>query len=324
MVILYGENTWLMGILSSYFNFAKITHTIGKLPSYDNGVIDEIKKNNAKYVIYCANSEKTFYKNGFQEMFIRYHAPLKLAFSCAKAKVHMTYFASSSILEGKLCTENGFKENERINLETNNLMGLSNDLLSNFTNVLILRLTNPTWNVEHTNNFLTKAINGNVQYKLVSVSVLKDVLPIYVNMLKDNVVGTYNLNNTGYIDMEQLYELIEKKLHRDVNKKTDYIGNFIINNDKLNSICNNKIPNAMNSLETFLDNWDSVNSSKEEGEKENPKGEEQKNSKEEEDESKNKNVNFNLEKNEEYRYDDINISDNIPNLYLNREELKIN
>jgi 3,5-epimerase/4-reductase len=83
-------------------------------------------------------------------------------------------------------------------------------------NTLNLRIRMPIVNYDHDRNFITKI----TKYEYVcsvanSMTVLPDMFPVIADMIKKNVVGTFNLCNKGAITHNEILELY--KTHVDNN-----------------------------------------------------------------------------------------------------------
>ena len=148
------------------------------------------------------------------------YSPVSLALLCKKYNIHMTYLGTGCIFNfddehpyGK--EENGFTE-----LNNPNFFGSSYSIVKGFTDmimrqlqsdVLNLRIRMPITDFEHQRNFITKI----TKYEKIcsipnSMTVLPEMLPIMLDMIKNNVNGTFNLTNPGLISHNEILEMYKE------------------------------------------------------------------------------------------------------------------
>lgn len=134
-------------------------------------------------------------------------SPISLALACKERKIHYTYLGTGCIFnyknleavvkgdgEGGI-TEKGFEEND-----TPNFFGSGYSIVKGFTdrlmhqlsdNVLNLRIRMPIVASENPRNFITKIVNYSKVCSVPnSMSVLDELLPIVIKMMKAHLVGT--------------------------------------------------------------------------------------------------------------------------------------
>ena len=147
-------------------------------------------------------------------------SPLFLADICSKKKIHYTYLGTGCIFKfdedhpfGK--EENGFTENS-----LPNFFGSSYSVVKGFTDrlmklyedsVLNLRIRMPITGEKNTRNFITKITN----YEKIcsvpnSMTVLPELLPFVLDMMKNGVVGTINLTNPGLISHNEILQMYKE------------------------------------------------------------------------------------------------------------------
>lgn len=143
-------------------------------------------------------------------------SPVLLANICIEKKIHFTYLGTGCIFkynETHLFGEeiNGFTENS-----LPNFFGSSYSIVKGYTdqlmhlynnNVLNLRIRMPITGEYNTRNFITKITT----YKQVcsvpnSVTVLPELLPYIIDMMKNNITGTMNFTNPGLISHNEILE----------------------------------------------------------------------------------------------------------------------
>jgi len=157
--------------------------------------------------------EGKLYENVRDNLF----SPIVLANVCAKHNIHYTYLGTGCIFkyddEHPFGEEiNGFTENS-----TPNFFGSSYSVVKGFTdkimklyetNVLNLRVRMPITGEENPRNFITKIVN----YEKVcsvpnSMTVLPELLPYVLDMMKNGLTGTMNLTNPGLISHNEILEM---------------------------------------------------------------------------------------------------------------------
>ena len=142
-------------------------------------------------------------------------SPISLAILCMKKNIHLSYFGTGCIFtydkdEDPFGEEiNGFDENS-----LPNFFGSSYSIVKGFTdrlmhffneNVLNIRIRMPITGEQHPRNFITKITN----YEYIcstpnSMSVLPELLPLVIDMIQKNHVGTINLTNPGLISHNEI------------------------------------------------------------------------------------------------------------------------
>jgi dTDP-glucose 4,6-dehydratase len=147
-------------------------------------------------------------------------SPLVLAELCSKQNIHYTYLGTGCIFKfdeehpyGK--EENGFTEDSMPNF-----FGSSYSIVKGFTDrfmtlykdsVLNLRIRMPITGQENPRNFITKIVN----YERVcsvpnSMTVLPELLPFVLDMMRKRVTGTMNLTNPGLISHNEILQMYKE------------------------------------------------------------------------------------------------------------------
>ena len=151
-------------------------------------------------------------------------SPISLALACKERKIHYTYLGTGCIFKYKNLEavtkggdgeEKGFEEND-----TPNFFGSSYSVVKGFTdrlmhqlsdNVLNLRIRMPIVASENPRNFITKIVNYSKVCSVPnSMSVLDELLPIVIKMMKAHLVGTVNLTNPGVISHNEILTMYQK------------------------------------------------------------------------------------------------------------------
>lgn len=147
-------------------------------------------------------------------------SPVLLAHVCNERNIHFTYLSTGCVysfdenhkLNEDGSVENGFGDNEKPNF-----FGSSYSIVKGFThqlmqlyekNVLSLKIRMPIVNEKNGRNFITKITT----YEKIcsvpnSMTILPELLPIALDMMKTNSVGTYNFTNPGVISHNEILEM---------------------------------------------------------------------------------------------------------------------
>ena len=148
------------------------------------------------------------------------YSPLLLSMICREQNVHYTYLGTGCIFKfdedhpfGK--EENGFNEGSQPNF-----FGSSYSIVKGFTDklmhlfeydVLNLRIRMPITGEKNGRNFITKiATYPKVCSVPNSMSVLPELLPYVLEMMKENITGTMNLTNPGLISHNEILEMYKE------------------------------------------------------------------------------------------------------------------
>jgi 3,5-epimerase/4-reductase len=148
------------------------------------------------------------------------YSPMLLTMICSKQNIHYTYLGTGCIFKfdeehpfGK--EKNGFREDSQPNF-----FGSSYSIVKGFTdklmhlfedNVLNLRIRMPITGEKNGRNFITKiATYEKVCSVPNSMSVLPELLPYVLEMMKHKITGTMNLTNPGLISHNEILEMYKE------------------------------------------------------------------------------------------------------------------
>ncbi len=147
-------------------------------------------------------------------------SPLLLAHICNKLNIHYTYlgtgcvytFDENHILNKDESVEHGFSDNEKPNF-----FGSSYSIIKGFTqqlmelyenNVLQLKIRMPITETVNPRNFITKITTYEKICSIPnSMTILPELLPIALDMMKTKSVGTYNFTNPNVISHNEILEM---------------------------------------------------------------------------------------------------------------------
>ncbi len=173
-------------------------------------------------------------------------SPMLLAILCQERNIHYTYLGTGCIFEyddehpfGKEI--NGFTEES-----LPNFFGSSYSIVKGFTdqlmklyenNVLQLRIRMPITDSKNPRNFITKITTYQKVCSIPnSMSVLPELLPIALQMMKDGRTGTYNFTNPGLISHNEILQM-----YKDIVDSSFTWENFTM--DEQNQILDSKRSN---------------------------------------------------------------------------------
>ena len=147
-------------------------------------------------------------------------SPILLCDICSKNNIHFTYLGTGCIFKfdeehpfGK--EENGFNEKSKPNF-----FGSSYSIVKGYTDrlmhlyedkVLNLRIRMPITGEKNGRNFITKIVN----YEKIcsvpnSMTVLPELLPYVLDMMKNKITGTINLTNPGLISHNEILQMYKE------------------------------------------------------------------------------------------------------------------
>lgn len=145
------------------------------------------------------------------------YSPIILAHLCKELNIHYTYLGTGCIFKfdenhlfGK--EENGFDEHS-----LPNFFGSSYSIVKGFTdrmmrlyqaNVLNLRIRMPITGEENPRNFITKIATYEKICSIPnSMTVLPELLPLIIDMMRNKTVGTMNFTNPGLISHNEILQM---------------------------------------------------------------------------------------------------------------------
>lgn len=142
--------------------------------------------------------------------------PVSLAMLCEKYQIHYTYLGTGCIFEYD-SNHPYEKENHGFDEESlPNFFGSSYSVIKGFTdqlmhlmkNTLNIRIRMPINAEKNARNFITKITS----YKKIcsianSMTVLPELIPIMIDMIKNNKTGTINLTNPGLISHNEILDM---------------------------------------------------------------------------------------------------------------------
>ena len=158
-------------------------------------------------------------------------APLVIAKACQNYNksnrfVHFTYLGTGCIFKYDKehvfeSEETGFTEKDDANFfgsSYSTVKGITDKLMSllNSDYCLNLRIRMPITNIDNPRNFITKITNYDKICSIKnSMTVLPELLPIVLKMMKQQIKGTINLTNPGLISHNEILEMYKEIVDKD-------------------------------------------------------------------------------------------------------------
>jgi dTDP-glucose 4,6-dehydratase len=214
--------------LEKEIDFIKPTHIISFI-GRTHGIINDKQYTTIDYLEEPGKLKENVNDNLF--------SPLVLSNISFIKGIHYTYLGTGCIFNYDEMhpyekEQNGFLEEDNPNFFGSSysiVKGFTDRLMKLYNNVLNLRIRMPITAEENERNFITKIIN----YKKIcsiknSMTVLPDMFPIIIDMIKHNKTGTYNLTNPGLISHNEILDMYKEI----VDPKFEY-ENFNIDEQKL-------------------------------------------------------------------------------------------
>jgi dTDP-glucose 4,6-dehydratase len=234
-VLIYGSKGWIGEQFLNILKGNNIQHVCGSSRvENEDTLIKEIESINPTHIIsfigrthgkigdkvyttidYLEQKDKLI-ENVRDNLF----SPLLLADICSKKNIHYTYLGTGCIFK--------FDENHPFGEEKNgftedslpNFFGSSYSVVKGFTdrlmnlhkdNVLNLRIRMPITGEKNPRNFITKIVNYEKICSIPnSMTVLPELLPFVLDMMKQKLVGTINLTNPGLVSHNEILKLYKE------------------------------------------------------------------------------------------------------------------
>jgi 3,5-epimerase/4-reductase len=152
------------------------------------------------------------------------YSPVMIAIVAKKYNIHYAYLGTGCIFsydeEHPFGEEaNGFKEDSVPNFFGSSysiVKGYTDRLMKMFDNVLNVRIRMPITDEIHPRNFITKiTLYDKICSVPNSMTVLPELLPLMIDMCKNQVTGTMNLTNPGLITHNEILEMYKEIVDSD-------------------------------------------------------------------------------------------------------------
>ena len=235
-ILIFGANGWIGGQFISILEKNTISYVIGTSRVDNNEQIKrELEQEEPTHVIsFIGRTHGTIDSKIYstidyleqdgklqENIQDNLFAPITLAHACKERNIHFTYIGTGCIFKfddthpfGK--EENGFTEDSLPNFFNSSysvVKGFTDRMMKELFNesVLNLRIRMPISDKKHPRNFITKITTYEKICSIPnSMTVLPELLPIVLDMMKKQNVGTINLTNPGLISHNEILDLYKE------------------------------------------------------------------------------------------------------------------
>lgn len=239
---------------------------------------NDIKLYKPKYIIsaagYSTKSTIDHYESHKEELILtNTTGNLILADLTSKYKIHLTLIMSGCIYNYKNYDDIGYFKFKYTEKDIPNFSGSfysknrieTEQLLSNYRHICVLRLRMPISNDLHPKSLIPKIIKYSTVINIPnSMSVLEDLVKFIPIVLKKNLTGTFNLVNSSVITHSQILEMYiyyinpyyKYTIISEEQQSTKVLvprSNCHLSNDKISQ--HMYVPNIHNSIEKIFRKW---------------------------------------------------------------------
>lgn len=246
-VLLYGSKGWIGNIFLEIIQKDNIQFIEGKARcDNEKELKEEIENINPTHIFFSCGRTRGTLEDGTKINTIDYlekgklyenirdnlFSHILLAHICNEKNIHLTAietgcifnFSNKNILHEDGTVENGYTEEDNgnywgssyscVKLFCDRLLKLYNN------NTLVLRIRMPITETVNPRNFITKITT----YEKIcsvpnSITILPELLPIALDMMKTKSVGTYNFTNPGVISHNEILEMYRTIVNPDFTWK---------------------------------------------------------------------------------------------------------
>jgi dTDP-glucose 4,6-dehydratase len=249
LVLIYGAKGWIGSQVIEILKENFIDYVIGESRADDESVFFEICNVRPTHILSLLGrthgviGDKVYSTIDYLEeegklvenIRDNLYSPLNLALMCEDLNIHFTYMGTGCIFESENLENIKYSEGFTEKCEPN-FFGSSYSIVKGFTdrimkklNVLNLRIRMPITDTKNSRNFITKITNYEKICSIQnSMSVLPELLPYMIDMMKNKKVGTYNFTNPGTISHNEILEM-----YREIVDPTFIWKNFSIQDQNL-------------------------------------------------------------------------------------------
>jgi len=230
-ILIYGHNGWIGSqmlelLLNRELDSIEMVKSESRLNNFGD-ISGELDKVEPTHVLNCAGltgRPNVDWCEDHKEQVLNVNVvgTFVLASECSKRNIHLTYFGTGCIYEYD--EEHTYESKGFVEDDVPNFTGsfysktkiLTEGILKEYCNALILRIRMPLSDDLHPRNFITKI----TKYEKVvnipnSMSILHDLLPIAADMLINSVTGVFNFTNPGSISHNQILDLYKQYIDND-------------------------------------------------------------------------------------------------------------
>jgi 3,5-epimerase/4-reductase len=268
LLYIIGHNGWIGNMIVEYCKLINIDICYSNYRGESIELLNDILYKKPTHVLCCLG--RTYgILNGIKYTTIDYlqnqetlnqnindnlYVPLKLANLCDNNNIHFTYIGTGCIYTYDKTHPMPFTEDDEPNFHGSNysiVKGFTNNLIKN-TKALHLRIRMPITSKQNSRNFITKITNYEKICSIPnSMSVLDELIPIAIHMMKENIIGTYNFTNPGVIEHNEILEMYKNIVDNNfswTNFSIDEQDKLLLSKRSNNYLDTNKLVNMYNNL----------------------------------------------------------------------------
>jgi len=229
-ILIYGGNGYIGDLFINLLNQKKIAYKKSNI-RVNNTNIDDIKKELLEYKpthVFCSCGTVSGIYNGKLYNNIDYleheetldininnnlFSPVILSILCSNNNIHYTYIGTGCIYNDTSLMNN-FKESDILNFKDSKyslIKGYTDQIINLLPNSLNLRLRLPIDNIHSPKNLITKLLKYDKICSISnSVTVIPELFPYIIDLMKQKYIGTLNFTNPGNISHNEILELYKK------------------------------------------------------------------------------------------------------------------
>lgn len=255
-VLIYGKNSWIGSFFAlalqernAYFEYSQIR--VGDIKI----LREELDKINPTHVVLCLG--KTYSKDQANIDYLQNNLEINLESNfmvhlsviteCVNRNIHITYVGTGCIYSyfDKIDDYKPFTETSEANFfgsDYSLVKGKLDRHLRNFyeDKILNLRFRMPISFQEHPRELLTKLKNyEKISLPPNSVSVLDELIPVAVDMLLSQTVGTFNMVNSGSFSDQEYIKLYKEYIDPEFTKEIVYQRDLNLRAKRSNALLDN-------------------------------------------------------------------------------------
>ncbi len=226
LVYIVGHKGWIGNMYIDILKKNNINYTFSDFRGESKEIKNDILSKNVTHIL-CTMGRTHGTRNGINYTTIDYlqdhevlnenindnlFVPLSLALFAKEHNIHFTYMGTGCIYsyDDDHDMETGFMDEEKPNFFGSNysvVKGFTNELMK-YTDALVLKIRMPIVGYHHPRNFITKI----TKYEKIcsipnSMTVLDELIPVSIKMMKNNETGLYNFTNPGTISHNEILEM---------------------------------------------------------------------------------------------------------------------
>lgn len=229
-ILFFGSRGWIGKQFGDYLNLHGITYISTDVRADDEKAVEEeIKLYSPTHIISFIGRTHGGEYNTIDYLELpgklkdnlrdNLYSPVILSILCERYDIHYTYLGTGCIFSSDDPTTSSIDDDEKPDF-----FGSSYSIVKGFTdrlqhlyskNTLNLRIRMPIVNFQHDRNFLSKIFKYSKICSMPnSMTVLEDMFPVIMDMIKNKTTGTFNLVNKGLITHNEILEMYKEHIDK--------------------------------------------------------------------------------------------------------------